>query len=840
VIRYFAKTLRSHLRKGLSLYLLTLLGVALGVASVLAIQMINRSSIGAFRGGLRAVGGETDLSVQGLEPRIPEHLLAQVLSTRGIANAWPICEYDVQTHTSEPFHLRILAMDLLRPLPLWNGTDGVPEEVLSVPGWIAVGRQLAQQMNWKEGSVIPTSMGSRRFELTVGAVVDFRRFTPQANSRLVLMDIAQAQSLLGGKGWIHRIDVTIQEEAVLEEVAGRLKDRLGDGTEILTPQERMDQAEGLLHAFRLNLTALSLISLFVAVFLIYSSTQASLVRRRRELGLLRSLGATPAQVLFLILGEAILLGILGVAIGIPGGYWLAEASLGAVNTTLTNIYLLDEIENVQFPAVFFWLAVGIGVGSALFGTLLPALDMSRKDTAALLAAFTLREGITKLARPLLIVSIVVLIGTTLLCWAKGFSWKPGGFILGVALLISLPLASPYTVLRVCGGIRVRDFGLRYCMKSLADRVQTTAFAVASLGIAVTMMVGITLMVGSFRETLGIWVETTIAADLYVTSSSWRGAGSSATLDVSLVDRIESHDGVRAVDRIRAFPYRYGERRIILSGVDLTVPLSRSRYPLLSGNPVSTFERLKTGEGVLISEPLARKASLDVGDPFELFGQNGKESIEILGVMHDYTSDSGLVVMSFSRMDTIFGESEANSLALYLEEGVDLEKVEDSLNRELSEYPLRISSNRMLRGNILEIFDQTFAVVRILQVVSLLIALSGITLTLLILARERISELALYRALGAERGQIFRIYLGKGISIALLSSVLGSLGGLALALILVFWINRAYFGWTIRLSVPWWDLGQELALILLVAAIASVYPAMRASETPATELNRDDL
>jgi putative ABC transport system permease protein len=250
--------------------------------------------------------------------------------------------------------------------------------------------------------------------------------------------------------------------------------------------------------------------------------------------------------------------------------------------------------------------------------------------------------------------------------------------------------------------------------------------------------------------------------------------------------------------------------------------------------------LKEGDGVLISEPLARKSRLEVGDRFEIYAQGRTESLDILGVMHDYTSDSGLAVMSFGRMKELFGRAEANSLALYLEEDTDAEKVEDSLNQDLGNLPLRITSNRNLRESILDIFDQTFAVVRILQAVSLLIAVSGITLTLLILARERISELALYRALGAERSQIFRIYLGKGISIATLSAVLGSFGGVALALILIFWINRAYFGWTIRLNFPWVDLSQELALIFLVAVIASVYPAIRASGTPATELNRDDL
>ena len=124
--------------------------------------------------------------------------------------------------------------------------------------------------------------------------------------------------------------------------------------------------------------------------------------------------------------------------------------------------------------------------------------------------------------------------------------------------------------------------------------------------------------------------------------------------------------------------------------------------------------------------------------------------------------------------------------------------------------------------------------------SLLIAVCGITLALLVLARERVSELALYRALGAQRGQIFRVFLGKGLGLAGFGVLLGSLGGLALALILVFAINPAYFGWTLALHFPAAVLAGELSILLGAAVLASVYPALRASRTPATELSRDDL
>jgi putative ABC transport system permease protein len=124
--------------------------------------------------------------------------------------------------------------------------------------------------------------------------------------------------------------------------------------------------------------------------------------------------------------------------------------------------------------------------------------------------------------------------------------------------------------------------------------------------------------------------------------------------------------------------------------------------------------------------------------------------------------------------------------------------------------------------------------------ALLTAVAGITLTLLVLARERVAELALYRALGATRGQLFAHFVGKGLGMAGLALVLGAAGGVVLAGILVLVINRAYFGWTIQMYWPWRAVLEQLAAIVAAALVASLYPALRASATPATELSRDAL
>ena len=839
MIHYFLRTLITHFRRAPSLFFLSVLGVALGVASVVAIQIINRNAMGAFSAGIRAVSGEVDLTVLGQTTTFSEELYAQVLAVEGVAAAWPLYQIDVALADRDHFFLQVFGVDLLSAAPLpWTSSPQDLSQALFEPGWIAVTPSLAEEMGWSVGDPVAVTSGTRRVQLVIGALVDFHRVSPLASRKLAVMDIAQVQSLLGSSGRIHQIDVQMQVGTNREELISRLQHQLGPSIQVVTPEQREKQAASLTEAFRLNLTALSWISLFVGLFLIYTSTQASLLRRRLEFGLLRSLGATRGQVFGLILGEVSLIGILGVIVGLPMGYWVARSNVEMVSATLTNLYLLQEIDSLQLPPSLYGLAAGIGLGAALAGAFFPALDMSRKNSKSLLTAFTLREKASSLARPLFGVGGLLLALTAIWFWFLGQSWKPSGFVLAIAVLMALPLLTPFLVQQICGRVQASGFGFRYSLKSLAARLQATSFAVASLAIAVSMLMGITLMIGSFRRTVEVWIETTVQADIYLMTPSWR-AEPEATMDAELVMTLANHPGVVAVDRLRRVLVTIGDKRISMAGVDMGLSGGQSRFPLLKGDRLEVLRKVQEG-GVLIAEPLARKSGLEVGDLLQVYGGKGRLQFPIAGIYYDYTSEMGSAAMDLASMEESFGPGAINSLSLYLEKDRDPERVIDEIKARLPDVPLQIRSNQHLRETVFEIFDQTFAVVRILQVMSLLIAVCGIMLTLLVLATERVSELALYRALGASRVQIFRIFVGKGLGMGLIALGLGSVAGTLLGAILIFVINRTYFGWTIQVYWPGWPVLQQSATILTAALLASLYPAFRASETPATELTRDDL
>ncbi len=864
---YLFRVLAHRLHEGRSLFLLTVLGVALGVASVLSIQVLNRSSVGAFSGALKAVSGAADLSVLPVARTLPEEFLVTVLATPGVASAWPVIEVDVALEGAEDVYLQLFGIDVFSHVGIpWRpeggkagsaasgspdedprgaappgrapGSDGGLVAALSTPGWVAISPRLAERYGWRVGSRFAVSSGTRRFELTVGTLIDFEAATPTAGSKLMVMDLGPAQVLLGLPGVLSRIDLRVASPDRLEAVRASLAGRLGPEVEVLTPAARERRTEGLLEAFRLNLTALSGISLVVGFFLVFSATRAALSRRRRELGLLRALGASRAQVLGLLAVEVALLGLLGVAIGIPLGLGAAQANLGTVAGSLSNLYLIEETERLVVPPHLVPLGILLGILGALIGGLGPAWESAVREPTELLAAYTRDEGVTLGARRKAGYGLLLLALAGAGYAGFGDRFQASGFGLAAAVCLALPLFSPALIRGVAGRLGGAGFGFRYALRTLERELATAGYAVSALAIAVSMLFGVGIMVESFRRTVGDWVAETLVADVYLTSRSWRRAGADAGLDPDLVSGLRAMPEVVAMDRLRRFFSRLGDRRVLVNAVDLEREEAASRSPLVAG-PADAARRLRAPGTCMVSEPLARRFGVGVGDRIELPGPGGPVALSVLAVYHDYTTDLGEVTVHLDRVEALAGPGPLQSLSVFLAPGVSPEEMVDRIRARLPGAPLWVRSNRTLREEVFRIFDQTFAVTRLLQAMALLVAACTLALTLLVIARERTRELALYAALGATPLAVARVFLGKGLAIGLMGLALGAVGGATLAAILIFAVNPAYFGWTLRAHLPWSAVAGQAATILATALFASLPPAWIASRTGAAELSRED-
>ena len=478
-----------------------------------------------------------------------------------------------------------------------------------------------------------------------------------------------------------------------------------------------------------------------------------------------------------------------------------------------------------------------GLGGALSGTLLPALDVWRRDTRTLLDTFPTQSTGIAAARNLFRLGLVLVAGALAWYWLLGWRWRPSGFILATAMMLCLPLLAPWLVQRLTGWVS----GCRTSASGTASGASGPPWPTPLSRYRPWPWPCACWWASRFwwrasAKPLVRWVDRSLRADVYVTATVAARPGPGATLSAPLVERLAREPEVKGVDPLRRLFLPVGGRRVAVVGVDLSRPAEQRRLGLLSGG--DAVGRAVRDRGVLIGEPLSRSASLKVGDRVEIEGPEGPVRLPVSGIYRDYT-EGGSVTMDIGLMAETLGPGPLTSIALHLRPGADAEAVAAGIESRHHRASIRVRSNQRLKDDVLHVFDQTFAVTRILQVMSLIIAACAITLTLLVVAQEKASEIALYRTLGAYRRQVFLLFVSKGTAMAFLGLAMGYAAGIALGVILIFVIQKSYFGWSIEWTWPWLPLAGEALAIVCAAVLASLYPAFRASRTPANELCHAD-
>ena len=874
--------------------LLTVASVALGAGSVVTVQVLTQGAVAAFDATVDLLAGDADALVLGHGGKLDESLYPVVLGTKGVAWASPLLEGSVVVRRAGgeprangralPRRVALYGVDLLSPVegPLHppppsespHGTpadsaqplDGAQPRDRAQPSSsnllrAAASADLARALDLGAGDTVEVARGPTWTPVALDRVLDATS-RASAEGPLLVMDIADAQYVLGGADWISRVNVRFRPDVPADTVRRRIASRLDGRALVSSPGGQRAEARRLLSAFRVNLSALAFTSVFVGLFLVYGTTRASLSRRRHETGLLRSLGATRSQVLGATLAEAGVLGVAGAALGVPLGYAAALANLDSVSGTVTDLYLLSAIRSLEVPAHVWFLALAGGLLGTIAGAAGPAAEVCLAPAADLLSDRRARVRWRSVSKTLWRAGWAVL--ALLLTWfaVGGHRWRHAGFVLAAGIMVWTALAAPAFVTRLCRlAGRSRGFGWRFALGGLPVRLHTSGVAVAGVAVAFAMLVGTTVMVGSFRDTFRAWLDATMQADVYVSAAAWTGATDQGGVHGDLLDQLRQLPGVAAVGRLRGFHGYADDLPVALRGIDArptgpTGARHRDRLLLKEGDPDTVAAALADG-AVAVSEPLARRAGVRRGDSLSVRTASGAVRAAVAGVYYQYGTDRGSVSMDLATMEAWFGPGAPHGLAVYLDRsrpaggggdgsgerarpatsdgdragagaGGEQAGVVQAVRQASEPYPVVVRTHGALRADALRIFDQTFAVTLLLQAMALAVAAAGVALSLLVMAREEAWDTATCRALGATRGQVFRFHLGKGAGLAGIGGLLGLAGGAGLAAVLIYVTNRAYFGWTVQFGVPAFSLAQQCAFLVLAAVAASWWPALRAS------------
>ncbi|MFQ5657448.1 MAG: FtsX-like permease family protein [Candidatus Methylomirabilales bacterium] len=825
---------------------LTAFGIAIGVAAFAAIQLANHSILASFQRTIDAITGRSALQITGGEMGFDETLFLEVRAVTGVEHAAPLIISIAPVDGWEGEALLVLGVDLLaeasvREYRLTGEGESVDLKTLLEPETVFLTRSFAEARGLEVGETVTLVSGTRR-SFTIQGLLEPRGPARALEGHLALMDIATAQEAFDKVGRLDRIDLVLHDEAGVDAVAARLEKILPGHLTIQRPEQRNRQVEKMLAAFRLNLNALSAVSLVVAAFLIYNTVSLSVIQRRPQIGILRSLGLSGAEVVALFVGEALILAGIGSLVGLGLGYLIAGQVTEMLSRTVSQLYSFIRVTEVEFTPLTLLLAVGLGLSLSLIAALYPSLQGGRVTVLeALNPVLTGQEGRGAGLMPF--IGLLLLIGAYSASRQGPVGDMPlFGYLSLVLLILGGALFTPWAILCFAWAIRIigkkrgggRGEGLLVA-SHLAGYRGRHAVAVAAMMTALAMLIGVAIMIGSFRRTVEIWVEETIRADLIVAPASRFTKGVRAILPRGLLDRVRKIPGIAAVDPFTAVKIDFGGRQLKLAAGDFQVVAARGRLLFLRGDSAEVLSRAKDQGGIIVSETAALTHSINEGDRVPLATPHGRVFFPVAGIFYDYTTDGGRIVMDRSLFRRHWGDYGINALAIYLSPKADRATVERSIKKAAGGGAVVVMRNEALKKRVLDIFDQTFAVTHALRIIAVIVAALGIFNSLWASVLERQREIGILRSVGATRRQIFRLILQEAGLLGLLSEILGVVIGLFLALILIHVINKQSFGWSLLFYFSPTILLTSFLLVIVTSLLAGSLAAWRASRLNVAEV-----
>lgn len=841
-------TLR-HARRSPTTTLALIAIIALGVAVLYSVRLANRAAVSGFQLFTQSLSGGGDLIVSTPSGSLP---VAQLPELRRSLGKLPVVMLPVIEATAalpgsgladddfDAKQITLVGLDLMALRNLSNArassgvitlqTEDQADIQLGALDQVYLTQAAADLLKTKTGDPFEVIIGDQVRALNVAAILVPGELDAGKEEAVFLMDIPAVQYFTDRTDTIDRVDLFIPEgeksDQILADVLKRLDQLDTEKWVWMRSDEQRQATQDMTAAFRMNLTILSGLSLIVGLYLILQALEAAVVRRRSEIGTLRALGCTPQWIQSVWLIESVTLGTVGSALGLLVGWLLAQGSVQAIARTVNALYMNTTATAARWDAQEAALAGAMGIVVSLLAGWVPARDAA--STPPIQAIRQERLGTSKTRFNHALWSAVLI----LLAWgthfmppvelAVGNRFPLGGYLsaifalTGAAMFSGTLLKSAPRILAPFADISAHVRIAAGQLKRLTGRHRLT---VAGMVAAIGMAAGMDILIHSFENTVTNWIGHTLKADLFVAVKGVENASNRNKMSEKTWKSLQNDPDVASADIGHIIPLALENAPTFVVGMRSTREWDGNQFIWIE-SPNGQVDRSKPDANglypALASESFSQRYSVQTGDTLTLPTPSGAKDVKIAGIFADYGNERGSLVIDSELVCDWFKDRRALNFAATLKPGVDPDTVR---NRWAKAYPgLTIRTNRVLRAEVITIFNQTFAVTHALKAIGILVAIAGLALALFSLVMERRNELAVLREIGFSRRDIAKSLTTEG----LFMSLYGLLGGLAISVwlgyVLVFVINKQSFGWTLAFALPTANLLLLSAGILIASAV----------------------
>lgn len=825
---------------------LTVAGIVLGVAVFVAMHTANQSVLSAFADTIDRIAGRTELQVTAGEAGFGEDVLDTVQTAASVRIAVPVIEAVVESVLPGQGTLLVLGVDMtgdrsLREYDLESGEDAIVEDplvFLAQPDSIIITKELADRHGLGVGGHLPLQTATGPKSFTIRGIMEPAGLATAFGGNLAIMDVYAAQLMFGRGRTFDRIDIALADGTSIDGARAELDGLLGRGFDIQPPATRGRQAETMLAGYGVMVSITSVFALFVGMFIIYNSLSIAVAQRRSEIGILRALGATQRQIRRLFLAESALLGLLGSMLGLGVGALIANVTATTLSHIAGGLYgIAQQTGDVTARPALMALAVAVGVATSLVAAVVPARDAADVDPIQALHKGG-QHSRSFLAGGRRIRFAVVAIAGSIACLSVPETrtvFYAGYALMLAAAVVLAPLASGALTRALRPALMFfRPVEGSLAADSLIQAPRRTSATVLALMLSLALVVAFAGMARASYGSILDWMHTTLNADLIVMPSG-RLDLRTTRYPPSMGAEISQLDGVERVQMFRFSRVPFQGVPIMAVALEMQSVSETARTRPVAGEAADMYRRAAAGEGLIVSDNLAQRAGLELGDAVEIQAPYGSIELPIVGIVLDYTDQQGAVFMDRSVFIEKWRDESVNDIRVFVTPGTVVQEVRRRiLDRFAGERQVFILTSDDSRRYVLGMADQWFGLMYVQVAVAVFVAVLGIVNTLTVSIADRRRELGVLRAVGALRGQIRRTIWLEALALALVGLVLGSVLGAVNLYYVLDIVQRDVAGLRLDYVYP---ITIVLALgpaILAAAFAAAIWPAEAALRVPLVE------
>ena len=839
---------------------LSVLGITLGVAIVVAIDLGNQSAKHAFSLSSDAVSGKATHRIVGGPGGLPEDVYRVLRVELGVRASAPVVEgyAYLPEETYNGGALRLLGIDPLADSQFRPYTRSSPQvgranapvrnvaSLLVTPNSALVSVETAKELGLQAGDSVNLRISDKPQMVKIAGLITPRNsLSSETLKNLVITDISTAQELIGNEGRLSHIDLIVSSDENGDESLARIRRVLPAEATLVSSTTRSETIDELTSSFDDNLFVISLLGLIVGAFLIYNAMAFSVVQRRPVIGALRALGVTRQQIFALVLSEALVIGLVSSVMGVLLGIVIGRGILNIITQTITDLFFVVSVQELSIPVWSLVKGALLGLFATLAAAFVPALEATGVSARETLSRSHLEErfrGAVPLASAAGIalaaigVALILIPAKSLILAFTGI----GALVLGYAMLTPLcvilfskALAPPMrAIFGSMGALAARG---------IAASISRTAVAIAALAVAISITISIDTMVQSFRGTVVQWLDNSLGSDLYISPTSFNSQGGATGLSPQFVERIRAVDAVASVRTVRNARVNSPSGEVELLAFDTSYDGFVRYNSFKEGSPALIWDDLQSGDAVAVSEPYAYHNDKSIGSTIRLHTSEGERKFRIAGIYYDYrNSANGKVMMSSSAYNRYWDDANVTGIGVTAADGVAVRDLKTAISRAIGNAAeIEIRSNAELKAAALEVFERSFAITSVVHALSIAVAFVGVLSALMAMQMERSTEFGTLRAIGFTPKQVWLMFTTQtgmmGIAAGLLAVPLGLIQGA----VLIFVVNRRSFGWSMDMEIYPMMLAQAVVIAAAAALLASVYPAFRMSRSSPAEVLHEE-